>query len=284
MYSICGALLSETTFYNEISPLVDIEAPKSFLAKFDPRSFNSIIILEDLTNKVDCFPDHKTPINQARAKGQLEQLAKLHSRFLNAPELKTSLAKLGTWPELLIRNKEFGIDVGSNRGFLAAKDVIPPAIYKRYEQVWPLSVASAERHNQLPQTFVHNDVHLRNWYCLADNAMGLADWQCATLGHWSRDLAYSIVTGCTVENRRLWEKELIQFYLEKMAEGGATGITFDEAWDNYRQQMMTVLTWWTITLTPAPGMVQEMQPKDATLEFIRRIATAMEDLDTMDIV
>jgi hypothetical protein len=48
-----------------------------------------------------------------------------------------------------------------------------------------------------------------------------------------------------------------------------------------RGQLMTVLAFWTITMNPAPGM-PDMQPRDSTLEFIRRITTAMDDLDTMD--
>ncbi|MEJ2459065.1 MAG: hypothetical protein P8Y58_13380 [Novosphingobium sp.] len=44
---------------------------------------------------------------------------------------------------------------------------------------------------------------------------------------------------------------------------------------------MTVLAFWTNTLNPAPGM-PDMQPRDSTLEFIRRITIAMDDLDTLD--
>jgi len=277
-----GALVCETTFYNDIQLLTDLESPKAFFARFDPVTFNSLVILEDISDKVECFCSHETPMNQARLQSQMEELAKMHARFLNAPELDTVLSKLVTWPEYLIRTKDFGMEEGSNKGFLDAREVIPTSIYKRYPEVWSKTIASAEKHYQLPQTFIHNDVHLKNWYCLPNDRMGIADWQCATRGHWSRDLAYTIVTALTVENRRKWEKDLINYYLEQMAKRGATGITFDEAWKNYSQQMMSVLTWWTITLSPAEGM-PDMQPRDITLEFIRRITVAMEDLGTMDI-
>jgi len=42
-----------------------------------------------------------------------------------------------------------------------------------------------------------------------------------------------------------------------------------------------VLAFWTITINPAPGM-PDMQPRDSTLEFIRRIAIAIDDLDALD--
>ena len=58
------------------------------------------------------------------------------------------------------------------------------------------------------------------------------------------------------------------------------GHYFDEAWMHYRQQLMTVLTWWAVTLTPPEGL-PDMQPRDITLEFLRRITTAMDDVDTL---
>jgi aminoglycoside phosphotransferase (APT) family kinase protein len=142
-------------------------------------------------------------------------------------------------------------------------------------------LASVERHNQLPQTLGHGDVHLKNWYIAGSGAMGLSDWQCAHRGHWGRDFAYTISTALTVENRRAWDRELLQFYLDRMQAAGGPKIDFNEAWGHYRQQLLSALTWWTVTLTPPEGM-PDMQPRDITLEFIRRITTAMDDVDALD--
>ena len=61
---------------------------------------------------------------------------------------------------------------------------------------------------------------------------------------------------------------------------GGPAVTFDEAWTHYRQQLMSALTWWTITLRPTKDL-PDMQPADITLEFIRRITQTMEDVDTL---
>jgi hypothetical protein len=134
----------------------------------------------------------------------------------------------------------------------------------------------------LPNTLAHNDVHLKNWYVLPNNVMGLSDWQCCGRGHWGRDVAYTIATALTVEDRREWERELVAYYVEKLTEAGVKGVTFEEAWLHYRKQLLSALTWWTITLRPAEGM-PDMQPLDITLEFIRRISTAMDDVGTLDL-
>lgn len=278
---VSGGALCEVTFFNEISRLVDIETPVCYFARYDPRSINSLVILGDISDRVEEFCSHKTPMNRNRIQSQLRLLAKMHGRFLDSPELGTVLATLPTWPGYFSRTRQFGIEEGSNKGFLDAEEVIPPRLFKRYPEVWAKTVASTERHDQSPQTFVHNDVHLKNWYCLPGDEMGLGDWQCCSRGHWSRDLAYTIATACTVEDRRLWERELIAYYLEELARAGGARVPFEEAWGHYRQQMLSVLTWWTITLSPSPDL-PDMQPRDITLEFVRRIATAMDDLGTMD--
>lgn len=51
------------------------------------------------------------------------------------------------------------------------------------------------------------------------------------------------------------------------------------AFDAYRG---VVLAHWTITLNPAPGM-PDVQPREVSEEFVHRIATAIDDLDTLDV-
>jgi hypothetical protein len=66
-----------------------------------------------------------------------------------------------------------------------------------------------------------------------------------------------------------------------MHEYGVPPISEDEAWKNMRQQLLTALAFWTITLRPAPGM-PDMQPERTTHEFLRRIYAAMDDHDALD--
>ena len=66
-----------------------------------------------------------------------------------------------------------------------------------------------------------------------------------------------------------------------MAEHGVPAIDYDEALLCCRQQLLTALAFWTITLRPAQGM-PDMQPERTTLEYLRRLTTAMDDLDSLD--
>ncbi|MCY1304535.1 hypothetical protein D9M70_542930 [compost metagenome] len=190
---------------------------------------------------------------------------------------------LPSWPELFANTQEFGFNMkeGSNAGFLAAQSDIPERLFRRFSEVWPATVRSVAFHEGIEHTLIHGDVHLKNWYVAGNGEMGLSDWQCSGRGHWGRDLSYTISTALLPEDRRRWERELVLLYLAQLEAAGGPRVPFAEGWNIYRQQLTSALAWWTITLSPSPGL-PDMQPRDTTLEFIRRIATAIDDLDALD--
>jgi hypothetical protein len=278
---VSGAAFAETHFYNQIRPNLDIEAPLSFHARFDPETFNSMVMLGDLGSTVTEFCSHETVVTLERARSQMRLLARVHGTTFSHPRIQSELTKLQTWPEFFRSTEAFGLQAGSTQGFLVAEEVIPPRLFARSADIWPATIRSLDIHANWSVSLMHGDVHLKNWYVAGNGEMGLSDWQCATRGHWSRDLAYTISSALTVENRREWERELIRYYVEELRAAGGPVVSFNEAWNAYRQQLITALTWWTVTLTPPSGL-PDMQPKDITLAFIHRMSTAMDDVDSLD--
>jgi hypothetical protein len=88
-------------------------------------------------------------------------------------------------------------------------------------------------------------------------------------------------TCLAVEDRRRWERDLVAYYLDRMAASGAEVLDFDQTWLRYRQNMVQALSWWTGTLAPTEDQ-PDMQPRDTSLEFIKRLAHAIDDLDALD--
>lgn len=276
-----GAVHGEVTFYNKIRPLLEIEAPEPLFAAYDPQSFTAMVMMKDLAGQAE-FCDHRTPISWQRAKSQMDLLATLHAAFDRSPELESGLSDLVTWHFKfgnLIANHQ--MRESCERGFVASEAVMPARLFARRDQVWPATLLSVERHLSLPSGLMHGDVHLKNWYVMPGDRMGLSDWQVICRGHWSRDVAYAISTALTIEDRRKWERQLIEYYLERLRAAGGPAVSIAQAWLNYRQQMMTVLAFWTVTLTPAAEM-PDMQPRDTTLEFLARITHAVDDLESLD--
>ena len=55
---------------------------------------------------------------------------------------------------------------------------------------------------------------------------------------------------------------------------------FDAAFGAYRQQIPAALLMWTPTLIHSP-LMPDMQPREVSLEMIRRMTTAIVDLDSI---
>lgn len=277
-----GSAVGETDFYNEIRPGLPIEAPVAYFAKVAKPSYRAIIVLEDLADTVE-FCSYQTPMSRARAESQMELLAKMHGKWYESEDLKSGRSSLEPFASRFRRLDEYhGLQDACDRGLLAAEAVVPPSLLARRDEVWPKTLRAVEIQMQGPQTINHGDVHLGNWYVRGQSQMGLADFQNVTSGHWARDLAYTISTALETEDRRAWERDLLQMYLALLAENGGAKEPFDETWKLYRQHMLSVLAYWTVTLTPSPTMAQDMQTKETTLCFLERIGRAIDDLETLD--
>ena len=279
---ISGAAAAETNFYNKVRPRLDIEAPIGLYANYDTENHASLIMLRDIGNEVEFCTD-LTDVDWARATSQMTTLAGLHSRFYQSPELGTDTLPFRTWHKWWrdMMTASPGFEPSCDQAFVDSEALMAPRLFRRRGEIWPASERSVARHEELPHSLIHCDVHLKNWYVTKANVMGLSDWQIVSSGHWSRDVVYTMATALTIENRRKWEKDLVLFYLDKMAELGVPRVSPEESWKNLRQQLFTALAFWTITLRPAPGM-PDMQPERTTLEFLRRLYAAIDDHDALD--
>ena len=274
-----GFVEGEVNFFRHLRDVLGIEAPKCLFVNFDPHTFNSIIMLEDMGDAVT-FCSHDQPMTRARAESQMRLLAKMHAVHYG-DGVGSAFPFLRTWPDTFTATAENGFEESGARGFRMAEAVIPAGLLAREAEVWPATVASAARHDTLPHSVIHSDVHLKNWYIAANGEMGLNDWQCVCRGHWGRDVAYCISTALEPDDRRAWEKDLLALYLDELASHGAEAVPFDEAFSHYRQQLFGALLWWTGTLGQPPNS-PEMQPRDSCMQFIGRMAIAIDDLDALD--
>jgi hypothetical protein len=275
-----GALEAEVAFYNHVRPYLKIEATEGVFAVVN-EAYNSVIMLKDISDTVTEFCDHTTTMTRTRAESQMRTLAALHGAGASDPRLLAAHDKFKSWYDFFHGTKGFGLDQGAKAGFEAAGGMIPARTHARAPEVWAATERAVARSHERPKTIAHGDVHLKNWYVAGSGEMGLSDWQCTTIGHWGRDVSYTLGTALTVENRRAWERDLIRLYLEELARHGGPVVSFDQAWTIYREQMLPAMAWWTITLNPAPGM-PEMQPRPTAVEFVTRLGTAMDDLDSLD--
>jgi hypothetical protein len=278
---LSGGAEAEVRFYQHVRPLLDLEAPPGLFANFDSQTANSIVVLEDIADSVSEFCTQNTTINRAQIEDALGLLATLHGAGYSDRRLREQFGHFISWRQFFTNIQVFGLKEGSEEGFRRAEDLVPTRLYKRQDEIWPATIAAVNHAHTLPLTLTHSDVHLKNWYVTDSGAMALSDWQCTSQGHWGRDFGYALATSLTIEDRRTWERDLLAHYLDRLHAAGGPKVDLDEGWLHYRRQLMSALTWWTITYNPAPGM-PDMQPMETASEFVKRLATAIDDLDSLD--
>ncbi len=278
-----GTARAEGRFYMQLRPQLGIEAPVGYHAASDPKTFASILLLEDLVStKAATFCNHRTYVHRSMAEDMIDLLAALYARFYGDAGLATRYRWVASYPRwFTIGAQKMDLERYTRKAFDAASHVIPQNILARRDSVWPAAMRALAVHDGQPQGLLHSDVHIGNWYQTGAGKMGLCDWQCLARGHWSRDVCYALTAALTPDDRRAWEKDLLRRYLEHFAVLTGERPDFDESFRTYRQQMVHALLMWTITLCHSP-LLPNMQPADTTLTMIERITTAMADLDALD--
>ncbi|MCC6707744.1 MAG: aminoglycoside phosphotransferase family protein [Gammaproteobacteria bacterium] len=278
-----GTARAEGRFYQEIRPALAIEAPQGYHTAFDRDTLAGINVLEDIvTSRGARFCDAGTYVTRDMAESMVDLLAQLHAHAYDSARLTQQwrwLANFADWFEVGAR--KMGTEQYTRKALLRMKERVPARFVKRIDEVWPATVAASVIHRQGPRGLLHSDVHIGNWYRNLRGRMGLFDWQCVTQGHWSRDVAYALSAALTIEDRRAWERGLLARYLEVLCNTAGVYIDTDFAWKHYRAQMLHALWMWTITLCHSRWL-PAMQPQATSMEMIQRIATAVDDLDSLN--
>lgn len=278
-----GTARVEGRFYLDLRPQLDIEAPFGYHSAFDRRSLAGVNLIEDIVaTRQATFCDHRTVVSREMAEQMVDLLADLHAHRYGDAAFPDEIPWLGDYPtwfrvgSLKMRTEHY-----TAKALDEAADVIPAEVLDRRDEVWPATVAATEIHRRGPGSFLHSDVHIGNWYRTGAGDMGLCDWQCPSWGHFSRDLSYALSASLRPDDRRAWERDLVDRYVERLAARTGTEVSATETWDLYRQQMLHALWMWTITLCHSP-FLPSMQSEATSMEMIARISTAMADLDSLD--
>jgi hypothetical protein len=281
-----GARLAqiESTFYRDVRPTLDIEAPRTLHSAYDPVSHRQMLLTDDVgvTRGATFGSALDRELTRAQAEELVGTLAHLHARFWGAPLAQTH----GTW--LRATNEYLDVlDVAINArarilsGFDRASAVIPPEVYARRTDMYDALVHSQRPDEASAVTFLHGDVHPGNWYVTREGRLGLYDWQMCVRGDPARDLAYALGTHLTIEQRRAWERELLDRYRDGLtAHGVSSPPARDALFDAYRRQIVYGMFAWLATIGRSP-LQPKYQPDEISLANLERLTQACADLGTL---
>jgi len=279
-----GVTEAETIFYRDIRHELDrLRSPRAYFAASDDRTFRSIVLMDDLAAQGWTFPDPMSEtLSRQDAEDMVDQMAYYHATFWGDPRLDTQFGRLQTTYDFQARLNAIGIEKRAVVGIERGRDDLPPALYRRKAEILPATMRALQRNSSGTRTLLHQDVHQGNWMRDPDGRMGLYDWQAVAKGEWALDVSYAMAVNLTVEDRRAWEPDLLERYLQRLGEEGVERPpTLEEAWLRYRQQPFHVLIFALLTI--GAGRLQpDMQPKDYMSRCLRRIATFVDDHESLD--
>jgi hypothetical protein len=284
MLMLGGVSESETIFFRHIRPELDrLRSPRAYHAAFDPRTFRSIVVMDDLTIQGWAFPDPmRETLTRHDAEDMVDQMAYYHAAFWKDPRLTREPSRLPTSERFQQRLNRLGFQPATRIGIERVRSVIPPAVYRRKQDIFPAAMRSLRMNSTGALTLLHQDVHQGNWLRDREGRMGLYDWQAVATGESALDYTYALAVNLRVEDRRAWERDLLERYIWRLGENAVTSPpAFDQAWLRYRQQPFHVLIWALATIGAGRFRVN-MQPKDYMLRCLQRIATFLADHESLD--
>ncbi|HEV7579133.1 MAG TPA: phosphotransferase [Mycobacterium sp.] len=262
---------TEVRFYSQLAPELP-GVPVAYGAAFDTWTGRYLLVLEDLPESC-VFPDTLHPLSSDQAGLVVELLANLHGTFWNRMRQsgRGPLSWLHT-PSGDVASLLTGSLMTTSMKRLAERTTIPVEngrfIAENYRAV-------AAVIDTPPHTVMHGDAHPGNMY-FRDGEAGLLDWQAVRRGHPSRELAYTLITSLTPEDRRTAQRELLDVYRQTLTAAGGPELDREDLWLRYRQGALYAYVAPLITA----GM-GGMQVEDIAMEGLRRGVAALDDLETV---
>jgi hypothetical protein len=275
---------NEVAFYRNLRPELGsaIESPRCVGANFDESSGTFGLALEDLTIRGATFPSVKTPVSIAQLQSIIDSVATLHARFWESPRFATDLSWVQTHVAGELHdlfNRPGPVPAGIERQLATQqfKRELVQMVGQTGESLY-LQTRRAQAHQAtLPRTQVHGDLHIGNTYLLPGDRGGFVDLQLAVRGYCIHDLAYLLVTGLSIEQRRAHERNLLAYYRDRLGEAGLDDVPdLDTIWLEYRRAAVwgVYIGWLT---TPVGYYDWEI-----CVTNLIRLLTAYADLETAD--
>lgn len=270
----------EVFAYDRVLPMLSVNAPRCYYAGIDEAGYG-LVVMEDLVARGVSFCTVLSTLNYEQAAGFLDAFAAIHARWWNSKQLEAggaldflpaTLEKSGSggagvlpWIHRCLEPDSWSQIVSLPRAYAlpeAYRDRNRVALaVERLRSIWRLG----------PHCLVHGDEHLGNLFIELDGRVGLLDWQ-TKKAPWSETFAYFLVQALDPESRRVWEKPLLSFYLDRLRHYGTPAPAFPDAWAAYRQSVVYGLfIWLSCSVT--------MQSETNCVASSARFGVAAIDLD-----
>jgi hypothetical protein len=277
-----GFYQKEVRFYREIGDSVGLRTAHAYYADGNPETVNYIILMEDLGG-LPCG-DQVAGATVAESRLVLTELAKLHARWWDTPELKAlDWVPYGNAPVNKFAALSYAQSVepvlehfGGNLSG-AEREMLVRFIHL----LNPLQ----DEFVRPPYTFCHGDLRLDNVFWGSPDSSSpvtFVDWQIAIRARGPYDVGYFMSQSLDSDLRAANEEALLKDYHRGLLENGVNGYTFDQLWDDYRMTTMFCLVY-PVTSCGSIDLANERGAALAT-GMLNRSLRAIADLKAYEVL
>ena len=267
----------EYDFYRHVAPHAPIRTPRMLYGDYDRRTHQFVLVLEDL--------GHLRPGDQiagataAQARSAVRAIARLHGTHWD----KVGRRPLSELYDITTPWRRAALQ-GIYLAFLGPTfehfgRFFSPEMRRLAEAYGPRVADHIADVAAAPQTVIHGDLRLDNMFFGAGGAddLALLDWQVSGLGNGLYDVAYFLGGSASAEVRRQTERDLVGEYADIVCGMRAAGLTFDDCWSLYRQNMLGRLL---VTIFVCGGLdLNDARSRRLAEIGVRHTLAAIEDLD-----
>ena len=255
----------ETDFFSKIAPSLRMSLPKVWYAD------HGVLVMNDLAYAGCVFGDPLDTWSVERVKSGVEQLAVLHADTWNVQEEKYPCIT-SDYPELVLNLMQ------QYDEFINAKDGPPVLDYLRDKK---RAIAAVEKYHRTRnprfRCLIHCDPHVGNAYLMRDGQVRFIDFQLVHISSAFHDLAYFVGSALSIEDRRAHEDEIIDYYLNSLAEQGGPRLARDEeVVAEYAHSFMSGYSW---VVTP-----YSLQSMEKVHTMTKRFMAAIQDHKTIELL
>jgi Phosphotransferase enzyme family len=274
-----GVYNREVVFYREIAPRSDIAMPVVHAAMTAKDLSNSCIVMEDLAHLRQ--PGRTEGVTWDEAVKGIQALARFHSGWHNSPELPDLMDPFISIGAPIQRG---GLPSIAKNGWPGAKhhepDVLSPDVIALGD-MWVDRLDSMLDHMCTNPTLCHQDWRADNMFLGDDGGIVMIDPQIAGVANGAYDIGYFISQSMERPVRAGRERELIQHYVDAIAEHGHQ-LDPDQVYFDTRVAVGLCLMYGFSSYAQYDQL--DEQGKEMTRKLLRRGAESIDDFDSLDAV
>ena len=282
LYHSFGLYHREVNFYRQLAPEIELTVPRCYHSDLNTATGEHVLLLEDFAparnaSRADgCSP--------AEAELAVRKIAEFHAGHWQNPRLEQldwvwqlSAADAQSLQDMYRANWQPFVDrLGPD---------LPAGIIELGERYASGGFGHVVTwHHQSPQTLVHYDYQLDNFFYSDTDPdfFGVIDWQFLLRGRGVLDVGAFLGGNLPVEERRAHEMRLLKAYHAILLGYGVTGYSFEACLQDYRFAMLDGLARMVISI--GSGNLRDEQERTHREDIWPRYRAALLDLEVADLL